>query len=41
LTNFKKPFLWLVKAGAAAFLPIGTFIFDRELKREELAISNE
>ncbi|MBP6430153.1 MAG: DUF3817 domain-containing protein [Ferruginibacter sp.] len=39
-TAFKKPFLWLVKAGIAAFLPLGTFIFDRELKKEELAIGN-
>lgn len=39
-SNFKKPFLWLVKAGIAAFLPLGTFIFDRELKKEELAIGN-
>jgi integral membrane protein len=37
---FKKPFLWLVKAGIAAFLPLGTFIFDKELKKEELAIGN-
>lgn len=39
-TIFKKTFLWLVKAGAAAFLPLGTFIFDKELKKEELAMSN-
>jgi integral membrane protein len=37
-SSFKKPFLWLVKAGVAAFLPLGTFIFDRELKKEELAM---
>ncbi len=40
-TNFKKTFLWLVKAGVAAFLPLGTFLFDRELKKEELAMNND
>jgi integral membrane protein len=39
-TNLKKPFLWLVKAGVAAFVPLGTFIFDRELKKEEEAMGN-
>ena len=34
-TVLKKSFLWLVKAGIAAFVPLGTFIFDRELKKEE------
>ena len=34
-TALKKSFLWLVKAGIAAFVPLGTFIFDRELKKEE------
>jgi integral membrane protein len=36
----KKPFLWLVKAGIAAFIPLGTFIFDKKLKREELGMSS-
>ncbi len=31
----KKNFLWLVKAFVAAVIPLGTFIFDRELKKEE------
>jgi integral membrane protein len=39
-TVLKKPFLWLVKAGIAAFVPLGTFIFDKELKKEELTMSN-
>lgn len=34
-TTFKKNFLWLLKAFAAAFIPLGTFVFDKELKREE------
>lgn len=31
----KKNFFWLAKAFVAAFIPLGTFIFDRELKKEE------
>lgn len=31
----KKNFLWLAKAFVAAFVPLGTFIFDRQLKKEE------
>jgi integral membrane protein len=31
----KKPFSWLVKAGIASLLPFGTFIMDRQWKREE------
>jgi integral membrane protein len=33
--SFKKPFGWFVKAFAAAIIPLGTFIFDRQLKKEE------
>lgn len=33
--SFKKPFSWLVKAGLASVLPFGTFILDKELKKEE------
>lgn len=32
--SFKKNFMWLVKAVLAAFLPLGTFIFDRSLKKD-------
>jgi integral membrane protein len=32
---FKKPIGWFAKAFAAAILPFGTFIFDRQLKKEE------
>lgn len=39
-TVLKKSFLWLVKAGIAAFVPLGTFIFDRELKKEELGMGS-
>ena len=33
--SLKKNFLWFAKAFAAAIIPFGTFIFDRQLKREE------
>jgi hypothetical protein len=33
--TFKKPFSWLVKAGIASVLPFGTFVLDRQLKKEE------
>lgn len=32
--SFKKSFGWFIKAFIAAFVPLGTFIFDRELKKE-------
>ncbi len=31
----KKDLFWLAKAFIAAFVPLGTFIFDRQLKKEE------
>ena len=37
--SLKKNFLWLVKAFVAAFIPLGTFIFDRELKKEEALLA--
>lgn len=33
-SNFKKPLGWLVKAFAASVLPFGTFVLDKELKKE-------
>ncbi len=33
--SLKKPFSWFAKAFAAAIIPLGTFIFDRQLKKEE------
>ncbi len=33
--SLNKNFLWFMKAFAAAFIPCGTFIFDRQLKKEE------
>jgi integral membrane protein len=34
-SHFKKPFAWLVKAFAASIIPFGTFVLDKELKKEE------
>lgn len=36
--SLKKNFVWFIKAFAAAFIPCGTFIFDRQLKREEALV---
>ena len=33
--SLKKNFGWFVKAFIAALIPLGTFIFDRQLKQEE------
>jgi len=35
-----KNFLWLLKALAAAFLPLGTFVFDRQLKKEATLLTD-
>ena len=35
---FKKNFVWCCKALAAAFIPLGTFVTDKHLKREETAL---
>lgn len=32
--KLNKNFFWFLIAFAAAFIPLGTFIFDRELKKE-------
>ena len=36
--TFKKSFGWCFKSFIAAFLPLGTFVTDKQLKKEELAI---
>ena len=35
-----KNFIWFLKAFAAAFIPLGTFIFDRQLKKEEALLAS-
>ena len=37
--SLNRNFLWFMKAFAAAFIPCGTFIFDRQLKKEEALLS--
>lgn len=39
MSSLKKNFVWLLKAFAAAFIPLGTFIFDRQLKKEEALLA--
>jgi integral membrane protein len=36
--NFNKGFGWFMKAFVAAFIPFGTFIFDRSLKQLEAGL---
>jgi integral membrane protein len=40
MITLKKNFLWLVKAFAAAFIPLGTFIFDRQLKKDAALLAS-
>lgn len=35
---FKKNIGWCIKAFLAAFIPMGTFIMDKELKKEEISL---
>lgn len=35
--DYKKDFRWLIKAGLASVLPFGTFVMDKEWKKEEAA----
>jgi integral membrane protein len=38
---FNKNFGWFVKAFIAAFVPLGTFIFDRQLKKDAAALAGQ
>ena len=38
-TAFNKKGVWLGKAFLAAIIPCGTFVLDKELKKEERALS--
>ncbi len=38
--SLQKNFFWFIKAFVAAFIPLGTFIFDRELKKEEASLGS-
>lgn len=37
-TSCKRNFAWLAKAGLASLLPFGTFVMDKQWKREEEAL---
>ncbi len=37
--DYRKSFLWLLKAGLASLLPFGTIVMDREWKKEEELVS--
>lgn len=39
MTEFKKSIGWLALAFVAAILPFGTFALDRQLKKEQAAMS--
>ena len=39
--TLKKNFLWFARAFAAAIIPFGTFIFDRQLKQEESVLEKK
>lgn len=39
LNKYNKPFSWLGKAVLAALIPLGTFVFDKQLKKEEAAVN--
>lgn len=34
MSSLNKSFGWFIKAFVAAFVPLGTFVFDRQLKKE-------
>jgi len=36
--TLKKSFAWFAKAFVAAILPCGTFVFDKQLKKEEAGL---
>ena len=38
--TLNKNFLWFLKALVAAFIPLGTFIFDRQLKKEAALLAS-
>ena len=40
MIKYRKNFWWLVKAGLASLLPFGTFVMDKEWKKEEQVIKD-
>ena len=39
--KYNRPFKWLVAAGVASILPLGTFVMDRRWKQEEAELALE
>ncbi len=37
MKEYKKKFPWLVKAGVASIIPFGTFVMEKQWKKEEEA----
>ena len=37
--SLNKNFTWFLKAFAAAFIPLGTFVFDRQLKKQAIIMA--
>lgn len=37
--TYKKDFNWLFKAGLASILPFGTFVMDKQWRKEEAAVA--
>jgi integral membrane protein len=35
-----RNFFWFLKALAAAFIPLGTFVFDRQLKKDAVSLAS-
>lgn len=38
--SLNKNFTWFLKAFAAAFIPLGTFVFDKQLKNEAAQLAS-
>jgi integral membrane protein len=38
-TNLNKSFFWFIKSFVAALIPCGTFILDKELKKDQAALA--
>ena len=34
-SDYKKDFKWLMRTGLASMLPLGTFVMDKQWKKEE------
>jgi integral membrane protein len=39
--EYQRDFLWIVKAFVASIIPFGTFIMDKEWKKEEMPLQSK